>query len=93
MPGVLDGKNLVYCAPTSGGKSLVAEVLMLRRVLTTGLPAMLVLPYVSLCVQKAAHLQKLMEPVEKTVKNWYGPHGGAPTIPPGTGMREASWNF
>ena len=35
-PGVLDGSNVVYCAPTSGGKSLVAEVLSLRRLLTTG---------------------------------------------------------
>lgn len=40
--GVLDGSNLVYCAPTSGGKSLVAEVLMLRRLVVTGKAALLV---------------------------------------------------
>lgn len=50
------GRNLVYCAPTSGGKSLVAEVLMLRRVLTTGRPAMVVLPFVSICSEKSEHL-------------------------------------
>lgn len=33
-----DGSNLVYCAPTSGGKSLVAEVLMLRKLLATRRP-------------------------------------------------------
>ena len=53
----LQGKNLVYCAPTSGGKSLVAEVLMLRRVVATGRPAMLVLPFVSICSEKSEHLR------------------------------------
>ena len=30
-----DGSNLVYVAPTSGGKSLVAEVLLIRRLIAT----------------------------------------------------------
>jgi hypothetical protein len=41
-PSVQDGANLVYCAPTSGGKSLVSEVLMLRRICETNRPALLV---------------------------------------------------
>lgn len=30
-----DGTNLVYVAPTSGGKSLVAEVLLIRRLMAS----------------------------------------------------------
>jgi DNA polymerase theta len=65
QPGVLSGGNLVYCAPTSGGKSAVAEVLMLRRLITTGRTAMLVMPFVTLCAEKSAHLERLLKPLEK----------------------------
>ncbi|KAK6590896.1 DEXDc+HELICc [Cryptosporidium xiaoi] len=51
-PGVLNGKNLVYSAPTSGGKTLVSELLMYKRVLETGRGALVVFPFVSLVSEK-----------------------------------------
>lgn len=42
-----------YC---SAGKSFVAEVLMLRRILSSGNMAILVLPYVSICAEKVFRL-------------------------------------
>lgn len=84
-PGVLEGGNLVYCAPTSGGKSLVAEVLLLRRVIATRRPALLVLPYVSLCGQKAAALEALLRPVGLEVKELYGPHHSGTLLAANTG--------
>ncbi len=52
MEGVMQGGNLVYCAPTSGGKSLVAEVCMLRAAASTRKPTLLVLPFRALCEEK-----------------------------------------
>lgn len=50
-------KNLVYSAPTSAGKTLVAELLMLKNVLSTRRKAILIFPYVSLAKEKLKHLQ------------------------------------
>lgn len=67
--GNLDGKrNLVYTAPTGGGKSLVADVLMFKRVLE-GRKAMLVLPYIALVQEKLKWLRRAVEGVEKSPKD------------------------
>ncbi|CAA6671596.1 unnamed protein product [Spirodela intermedia] len=76
VDGVLEKRNLVYCASTSAGKSFVAEILMLRRIISTGKMALLVLPYVSICAEKAEHLESLLEPLGKHVRSFYGNQGG-----------------
>ena len=84
--GLLNGKkNLVYTAPTGGGKSLVGDVLMLKRVIEDPTKkAILVLPYVALVQEKLKWLRKVVEGVEKSVSfgsqissqlpTWHRPH-------------------
>jgi DNA polymerase theta len=66
-PGLLDGeKNLVYSAPTGGGKSLVADVLMLKRVLEDRhAKAILVLPYVALVQEKVRWLRNIVNGITR----------------------------
>lgn len=61
--GVLSqSKNLVYAAPTGGGKSLVADVVLLRKVIQSPpKKAILVLPYVALVQEKTKWLRRLVE--------------------------------
>ena len=85
---VLRGEaSLVYCAPTSGGKSLVADILALRRILATRRPALYVLPFVALCDEKADRLDKLLGSVQPPLrtKRLYGREGSRSTIDPDTG--------
>jgi hypothetical protein len=65
--GMLSGeKNLVYTAPTGGGKSMVAEILMLKRVIEDpAKKAILVLPYVALVQEKTKWLRRVVENVSK----------------------------
>ncbi|KAG5943895.1 hypothetical protein E4U53_006987 [Claviceps sorghi] len=65
-PGLLSGeRNLVYCAPTGGGKSLVADLLMLKRIVEEpGTKALLILPYVALVQEKVAWLRRIVQNVK-----------------------------
>lgn len=72
--GILTGeRNLVYSAPTGGGKSLVADVLMLKRVIEDSTKkAILVLPYVALVQEKLSWLRKIVAGVSKKDQNAVG---------------------
>lgn len=66
-PGLMNGaKNLVYSAPTGGGKSLVADILMLKKILEDReAKALLVLPYVALVQEKVRWLRGLVNGISR----------------------------
>ena len=61
--GVLEGRNLTYTAPTSGGKTLVAEILLWRRLFHNPFSnrAIVILPYVSLVIEKYQQLHAILQ--------------------------------
>ena len=73
-PGLLTGeKNLVYSAPTGGGKSLVADIIMLKKAIDNpDTKALLVLPFVALVQEKVRWLRNLVRGI---CRKWDDPHG------------------
>lgn len=67
--GLLSGeRHLVYTAPTGGGKSMVADVLLLKRIIENPeRKAILVLPYVALVQEKLKWMRQIVQGVEKNV--------------------------
>jgi len=81
-PGLLQGeKSLVYTAPTGGGKSLVADILMLKRVTENhDAKALLVLPYVALVQEKVRWLRNLVQGISKITTNGSSAYPESPKL-------------
>ncbi|EMP33638.1 DNA polymerase theta [Chelonia mydas] len=63
---------LAWRAPTSAGKTLVAELLILKRVLETRKKALFILPFVSVAKEKKYYLQTLFQEVGVRVEGYMG---------------------
>ncbi|KAH8358548.1 hypothetical protein KR093_000848, partial [Drosophila rubida] len=83
-PNVLfEHSNLVYSAPTSAGKTLVSEILLLKTVLERGKKVLLILPFISVVREKMFYLQDLLTPAGYRVEGFFGgytPPGGFESI-------------
>uniref|UniRef100_A0A182RNF2 DNA polymerase theta n=1 Tax=Anopheles funestus TaxID=62324 RepID=A0A182RNF2_ANOFN len=80
---VLEGKNLIYSAPTSAGKTLVSEFLIAKTITERKLKVLLILPFVAVAREKMLYLKDLLEPGGMRVEGFYGgyhPPGGFESI-------------
>jgi hypothetical protein len=69
--------NLVFAAPTSGGKTLVAELLMLRALLLRDKKVLFVVPYVSICIEKVGTMTRLWGGMGAVVRGFFSNRGGS----------------
>ena len=74
----LSGGNLVFSAPTSAGKTLVAELLMLKRVLETKKKAVFILPYVAVSREKVVSLDAVYGEAGLKVGGFMGSYSHSP---------------
>ena len=75
----LRGRSLIITAPTSAGKSIIAEILFLRRLQAARqLPqrCILVLPLVALVVEKTRWLQRMWAGCGLSIRGYYNNRGG-----------------
>lgn len=76
---VLEGKNLIYSAPTSAGKSMVSDILLYKNLLEKKKKALIILPFVSVTQEKMLSLKYVLKSIGVRVDAFAGsvnPRGG-----------------
>ena len=73
--------NVIYCVPTSGGKTLVAELMIMREVIQrcpNGSDVLMVLPYVAIVQEKVRDLQPFAQKFGFIIEEHAGAKGKTP---------------
>ncbi|CAI5444699.1 unnamed protein product [Caenorhabditis angaria] len=77
---LLDGQNCILSLPTGAGKTLIAEILMLREAIVRKRNAILVLPYVAIVQEKMSSLAPFEEAFGINIEEYASNKGRFPPI-------------